>query len=83
MSGGGFQGSEISRPYKALAGPSTVCDGHQAGLSGLLRRNATASLWRQNSVSQMRRLDVMRQRASDNLTAARSRIETCVRRMMG
>jgi hypothetical protein len=68
-SGGGFQGSEIWRTYKALAAPSTVCDGHLAGLSGLLRRSATARLWPQNSVSQMHRLDLVRQRASDNLTA--------------
>ena len=33
-SGGGFRGSEIVRHYKALAGPSTVCGGNLAGLSG-------------------------------------------------
>jgi hypothetical protein len=33
VSGGGFQGFEISRPYKLLVGPSAVCDGHLAGLS--------------------------------------------------
>jgi hypothetical protein len=30
---GGFQGLEIPRPYKELAGSSAVCDGHLAGLS--------------------------------------------------
>jgi hypothetical protein len=33
ISGGGSPGFEISRPYKALAWPSAVCDGHLVGLS--------------------------------------------------
>jgi hypothetical protein len=33
VSGGGSQGYEISRIYKALARSSAVCDGHLTGLS--------------------------------------------------
>jgi hypothetical protein len=51
---GGFQGPEISRPHKGLAGSERGLRRPFGGSVRLSRLDAAASLWPQNSVSQIR-----------------------------
>src|SRR6202030_3900458 len=76
VSGGGSQGSEISRPYKALAWSRAVCDDHLAGLSA-------ARAWTRRRVSGRKipfpksaLVGLARQPASETWTRRQSRNET-------